>query len=206
MLKRKIKYFIIIMALSASCTNKNSEKTIRKGEFTLIGNFSSDLVPEGTIKFYDSLGNLRSVKNYKNGLLDGESYTYYSNGKSQSSLRFEGNKEMGFKSIFDSLGHLIYKSNFFYGKEIGEVYAFDTFNNVTEYSFNNFEDDILYYSKYDPDTKKYSYPGDSYLIKANTSMVSLNGHDGASVFLYLFRPPKLRLSYSIAYFNQKDSP
>ena len=134
------------------------------------------------------------------------SYTYYSNGKIQSSLRFEGNKEIGFKSIFDSLGHLIYKSNFFYGKEIGDVYAYDTFNTVTEYSFNNFEDDILYYSRYDPNSKKHSYPGDGYLIKATTTMVSVNGNDGTNVFLYLFRPPKLRLNYSIAYFNQRDSP
>lgn len=201
-----ISIIFILFIIHSSCTyNNKKQKKIKKGEYTLVGNFINDSIPEGIIKFFDTKGNLHSIKKYNCGLLDGESIIYYSNGKLLSRVNYEEGKEMGFKSIYDSSGHLIYKSNFFYGQEIGSVYSYDTLKNVTEYSFNNFEDDLLYYCSYDSIGKTYTYPGDKFLIKANTSEVSVNGKDGVNVFLYIFNPPKLSLNYSIAYFNKNDS-
>lgn len=201
-MKKIINLFFILSVFYSGCINNG--KRIKKGEYILTGNFINDSIPNGTIKFYDTLGKLQSIKNYKYGFLNGISFFYYPNGNIHNIINFEGGKELGYKLIYDTSGHLIYKTYFYYGKEIGPVYSFDN-NNITEYSFNNFEDDILYFCSYDSNTNRYSYPSDKYLIKANTSVVSFNEKEGVNIFLYVFNPPKLKLSYSICYFNNLDN-
>ena len=174
----------------------NKEKTIHKGDFDLVGHFMNDTILNGAVKFYDKSQKLVAIRTYSNDILNGYSTTYHSNGNTHDSVIFINNSEIGFNYIFDSLGHLIYKANYFYGKQMGPVFTYSA-NKIVEYSFNNFEGDILYFYSYDTATKKEYYPSDKFLIKAGTTEVSVNGKDGITIFLYIFTPPHLRLKYKI---------
>ena len=98
------------------------------------------------------------------------------------------------------MGNLNYKANYFYGKQIGPIFTYSG-SKIIEYSFNNFEDNILYYYSYDTINEKEFYANEKFLIKASTSEIIQDGKDGIKVFLYIFNPPQLRLNYKICYFD-----
>jgi|694.fasta_scaffold56833_4 hypothetical protein len=201
---KQILFGLIIFFWFQSC-KANKEKRIHIGDFDLVGNFVSDTVPNGTIKFYDTLNKLVAIRNYTRGVLNGNSMGYYNNGNVHDSSFFIYDFKNGYDYLFDSLGYLKYKANYFFGKQIGPVYTYDRLKNVIEYSFNNFEDDILYYYQYDTVIKKANYPDDKFLIKASTSEYIRDGQEGVKIFLYLFQPPHLKLSYKICHFNKANN-
>ena len=200
-----ILYLLVMLFFNVGCGNSGSKVRKMKDGFILEGNFIDDSIPNGVIKFYNFNGKLHSIKKYERGVLNGESLIYFDNGSIYNMVTFENGKEIGYRQVYDTLSNLIYKSNFYYGREIGHVFSYDSANNVLEYSFNNFEDEILYYCSYDTEKKRYVYPSNDHLIVANTSEATASGQHGINVFVYLFKPPKLRLNYSIVYLDKADS-
>lgn len=197
--------FILNLCLFISACSEKKERTIHKGDYDLTGNFIKDTILDGAIKFYDTAKKLVAIRWYSNGILNGNSMSYYRNGNIHDSSFFINNNKNGFNYIFDSLGHLVYKANYYYGKQIGPVFTYNMSNEILEYSFNNFEDDILYYYSYDTLNKKANYPDDKYLIKVNTTETIEDGHEGVKVFLYIFNPPHLKLTYKICQFDLENT-
>lgn len=192
-----------------SCTNTNlvQFKKVKKGLNTLSGKYINDTIPHGIIETFDALGHIVSKENYKYGVLDGEAVYYYKErGTIKVKANFVNGLQAGMKYAYDSSGNLINAVNYYFDKEIGSDFSYDSLGMITEYSFQNFETDMLYYCYFDNKSKKYVYPSDAYLIKAKTQIVLINNKDEMlSIFLYLLNPPKLRLEYRICVSNEKDS-
>ena len=195
-----MKTLLILLFIIAGCKS-NKEKKIHKGEFDLVGTFINDTILNGNIKFYDKFKRMVAIREYSNGMLNGKSISYYTNGNIHNSCFYVADKQTGYDYIYDSLGHLVYKSNFYFGKQIGHIYSYSQSNIIIEYSFNNFEGNILYYYSYDTVAKREYYPNDKFLIKVGTTEATEDENEGVNVFLYLFSPPHLRLNYKVCYFN-----
>lgn len=204
----KYKVILVLSFFFFSCSNENPVqfKKIKKGTTLLSGTFINDTIPHGRIEIFDEQNRIISIKNYKFGMLDGESTYYYSNtGRIKIRTNYIMNQQTGYKITYDSSGNLISKTNYYFNKQIGPDYSYDSSGRVCEYSFLNFENNMLYFCSLDKKKNTYIYPSDAYLIKATTEPLSIDGKDKLYIFLYLPNPPKLRLTYSICATNEKDS-
>lgn len=62
-------------------------------------------IKDGVYKLYDPSGLLIVEENYKNGILDGKSSYFYSNGKIKGSVIFKGNKLIQVIEYYDNNGN-----------------------------------------------------------------------------------------------------
>lgn len=204
---RPLSLFITLIIFH-SCSENNSTriKEQKKDSKILSGSFINDTTPHGTIKTFDSNGRSIAIENFYYGKLEGEAIYYYEKtGTIKIKTTFRGGIQSGFKYTFDSLGKLLSKANYYFGKEIGPDILYDSIGNVSEYSFQNFENAILYYCYFEKSKNKYTYPSDTYLIHTTTELITINNKGKLYIFLYLLNPPKLSLQYRICTTDKNDS-
>lgn len=191
---RKIYLYILIHFFLFGC--KEKVEVIFDGQYKIIGDIRHDSIWEGEMKFYDLDNRLVAKKNYRNNVLMGPSLRYNIEGIVIDSVNFIEGKKTGLEYVYNDAGEIIQIQNFFSGKEIGSTYTFDK-GKIIEYSFNNFENKVLYYSSFDSKTREYYFPDDIYLANASIHSVTIDGKYGVNIFLYLILPPKLRLNHCI---------
>lgn len=196
-MKFKTFFYIIIITrlVFLSCKEKNRE--IYDGEYRIVGKINTDSVWNGEMRFYDIKSNkLTAMRTYKDGILTGPSIRYNDEGKVIDSVSFTLNKKMGYNYVYDNSGQLLQKVNFFYGRQIGATYTFED-SNIIEYSFQNFENNILYFYSFDPKIGEHYFADDSYLANSSVSECTIDGVEGISIFTYLITPPKIKISHCI---------
>lgn len=204
----RIVVFVLLTAILSSCsdTSRGRFVEIKRGSLTLVGSFVNDTVPHGLVNTFNSLRQLVSKENFQHGILNGEAIYYHEkSGNIKVKTNFIGGVQSGVKFSYDSLGRLLSKTNYYYGKEIGPDFTYESTGELSEYSFVNFENEILYYCSFDKQENMYKYPSDSYLMRVTTEPVTIDNSEKLHIFLYLFNPPKLRLEYRICSINEADS-
>lgn len=193
--KMKIYGLIAIVTFFLSC--KVNRKEFFDGEYRIIGQTKQDSIWDGPMEFYDLLSNkLVAVRTYKDGLLSGPSVRYNDSGRIIDSANFIIGRQAGYNYVYNDAGQILQKKNFFYGRHIGDSYTYKN-GDVIEYTFENFENKILYYYSYDPKTKEYYFADDDYFLNSFSNEVTVDGVDGVTIFTYVIVPPKLRMKYRI---------
>lgn len=197
------KFFLIqVLLMFAACKNPNKQyQTIIKDGVIIKGKAINDSIFNDTVFYYNRNNNLIQKDYFRNGRIDGESIHYFTNGKPMKIATYKDGLKNGYNSYYDSLGKCYYQDFYFYDLVVGPISYYDKQENPLRFFFVNLENktllDIDYrkwvgIEKVVPNVINYSYDKQR---KDSTDEISL--------LLYLIKPPKLALDYSLLKINRQ---
>lgn len=181
----------VLFFLQFSCSNNVKQKKI--GEFLVESEFINDTIPNGVSKFY-KYNKLDAIINFDNGIKNGKSLHFHSNGKMYDSVNFTLGLENGYQNVYDDLGDLRYQCFYLNGHKLGpETYYV---NGVpSEYFFNSFERINLYHTEYDTGGRIVKAEGK--LLNLVTFLGKVNNVNGYGIFSYTISPPSYDIKYEL---------
>jgi hypothetical protein len=165
-------------------------------EYTLVGNIDKDTVLNGTIDYYNKNGILVSKADFTNGVANGPSINYYLSGAKKNESRFFYGREIGNSYSFDSItGNISYKNYYYYGKLIGPNYTYYPNGKIQEFYFLNFEEENIFSSSYDSlgNVKNMT----NAYFQMHVSDVMANDSKKSNLFLYNLQPPRFLFEYNV---------
>lgn len=187
---------ILFAACSQKENNNNSNRKIQRGEYTLVGNIDKDSSLHGTINYYNKDSVLVSKQDFTDNINNGPSINYYLNGAKKNETQFFYGKENGYTYSFDSVsGKITYKNYYYYGKLIGPNYYYYPDGKIQEYYFYNFESKTVFYSSYDSLGKPENMTDG--FFQMNISDVVEDDRKKWNLFLYNIQPPHFWFNYKI---------
>jgi hypothetical protein len=186
--------------MSLRCNDKGKQKRKQYGEFTVEASFNDKNEIDGIAKFYNQEGILTSVENYSNGIRNGNTVHYYSNGLVKDSIFFDHDIMNGFQSTYDSTGNLRSRSYQFYGHKMGPQTFFSN-GLVKQYFFVDFNRDPVVDCDYDSSgnlsrLSSYSARPSLYSVISNTERL-------LDLFMYLPVPPGANVEFKVGITNDK---
>jgi antitoxin component YwqK of YwqJK toxin-antitoxin module len=99
---------------------------------------SSGIHLTGKVKIYSDEGHLDLIKNYKDGLLDGEFATYHSNGVQAKSAQYKDGKKMGKEVWWSDNGFKSYSTNYLNDRVHGKTFTWDEKGYlISQFEFDN---------------------------------------------------------------------
>jgi hypothetical protein len=202
---KSLPVLLLISIIIQSCTN-SGDRIIRKYEDGTImeGLATKDSLFNGRVNCYDSIDNtLLWYSNYRYGIRNGVTVQYYKNGVISDSMFYQNGNTNGFAYKFDSSGKLLYKVFYVNNRLVGHTYDYDSTGEVSDYTFTDFDDDILFYSWREKDGSFYTYNSPSY-IDSKIYQYSDNGIKKYGLLLYLLSPPGMKSHYELAIRNQQN--
>jgi antitoxin component YwqK of YwqJK toxin-antitoxin module len=192
-----------MILLIISCTDKNKVTTIRKGNEIIKGQIVNDSIFHDTIYYYDLQRNLTAKKYFTNGIQDGIAIDYYENNNPMIISNFNDGLKNGFNSFYKENGKCFYRDFYYYGLPVGPAIYYKE-NEVPErYFFISLENRTLVIIDYN------KWVGVTNLVESLINFTSEIQQEGSqkevSILLYLIRPPKIRLDYSVVKRLQKGN-
>jgi hypothetical protein len=184
--------FVILGILNSCDQNKLSRKKIQHQ--WVESKFLNDTIFNGETLFYNDSLKIEKIEHYTNGIKDGASVNFHSNGKVYDSVTFSNGFKNGFHYVYDSSGNLGYIDYYYLGRELGPS-IFYTKGLVTDYSFHSFEKQEIYRTTLDSAGNKIHSAGDLYNSIPYTTFVE--GELVNNVFSYFVRPPKMSIIYEL---------
>lgn len=195
----KIILLIFIALMLSSCSKERKYEKHQIGSFLIEGNFINDSTMDGKMKYFDASGTLVGVINYQNGIKQGPSLDYYSNGKIQDSVYFIMGLKEGFHYVYDSSGTLNYIDYYLKGHSLGPLFYYSN-GEIKKYYFTNFEKQPIYVCSYDSSGRIFDQKGEAIFV--TPLFPEVNNKVSLSVFAYLINPPKVNINYLL---YMKDS-
>lgn len=197
--------FFIILIVALQCKQGDSDKkfkAINTNEGRMEGTFINDSIMEGEFIYYSNTGYKQQKLTFSNGIKNGTSITYYSNGNIWDSSFNKMGEKHGYHFVYDSMGKLIYRDYYYYGQRFGGQ-TFYNDNKATRYVFNSFDHQQLFDGLYDSSKSIYKYGGE--IINANLYKVSLDGAPRYGLFSYLLDPPYVNIDYKMGLINNRTN-
>ena len=145
---RIILAILVVTLIDYNCANKGSEKRVKIGNSYVDAKFIDDTIIDGTAHYYDSLGTLYNVSNYRKGIKDGMSVNYYSNQVISDSVEYKNGKESGYWRHFDIKGGDTYGNFYYYGLQFGPELIFKN-DHLQKYLFSDLDRKIIIACDYD---------------------------------------------------------
>ncbi|WP_416438982.1 toxin-antitoxin system YwqK family antitoxin [Phnomibacter sp. MR] len=136
--------FLLLLQTSVSCEFKESPKGLvieknSKGVVISELHYSADSVIDGPAKYYYDNSKLSDSLFYRNGLPDGLHYHYDSIGNLKSIIQYKKGEQDGVASWFYPNGRLQEKGYWRNGDAFGNYYWYLPSGNISSYCFYNFE-------------------------------------------------------------------
>lgn len=156
----------------------------------------TDTILDGKVRTFDPYKRLVSIAYYKNGVKDGISVNYHSNGNVYDSTIYKNNLKNGKRFVFDSSGTLRFTDYYFYGHQLGPSEFYDN-GKISRFIFSSFEKFKIYSGKYNKEGKIISSEGR--LINASLYTTKLEGIPYCGIFCYFINPPNIDLTYQLIF-------
>lgn len=207
--RQKVRCFLIIfMLLAIACKQKNNHiQRIYDSDTYKEGVFLNDSIPNGKIKIYETTTKeLVATREFKNGMPDGES-VYYIKGHITQISHYKNGLEEGYTLIFDpTRGNLMQRQYYLHGRYFGPVYTYNATGSVSEYEFNNFENDQVFFSALDSSRAMYKHSNFEKLSHFTVNNVTIDNKQMLKLFAYTIQPPKTKVIHKVVYIDKDDHP
>ena len=202
---RLLAKMLFLFLLLGGCMNEHEKKRIVFGNYLAEGviKIDKDTVFEGPIKFYDRASKRLSYEeNYRNGIAEGLSRSYFPNGKTKIQLNFRDGRELGFVNYFDTTGNLISRNYMYYGIRLGPGLDYSN-GKLLNYSYYDFDHNLLFALNYDSvQGRRIDQLQKGFFYYLGYDVI----HDDEfqkSYLLYLINPPKYRFDYSLVLVDER---
>ena len=190
---------VVLIMTSVICSCRTKIREIRYSDHIEKGNISiskDDTVYDGLIECLSLDRKVITLITYSNNQEEGKYVDYYKNGNVCQSLNYARGLKSGIMKFYDSTGKLYFRTNYYYGIEMGPLLEIND-EKQKKFRFVNFEGLELYRCVYDSDYYNKAPQESGNLLNYVTRYIRIDGELKLSVFLYLIAPPHKYLTYKL---------
>jgi hypothetical protein len=199
-----LSFFVFLPVFFAACKHNNERqwRLLKGTTYDKEGFYINDTIPDGVINYYvPGSKDVVCKRTYTNGILNGIEISYH-NRKPIQLYTYKNGVFEGDHFVFDSLtSKVIVRDYYTNGRLIGPITYYNSDGSLNSFSFKNYEHETLFSLDVDSAKKELIYDWPQKLADPKVSPVLIDNVSKHQVFIYLIRPPMIKVTYSFGRFD-----